>query len=637
MEIIGGPAIRRTENKATYIWLVIDEKPSNITVTVSENENLNTPVAVSKITPSNIIQLGDNLFNCLVKVIPTKSSFPIDTKLFYDIAIDNKVLNDFGLLSGDDTITYGDKLPSFVIPTKHNNILQGSCRKPHAANNSNHSQFDHMRTADKLLKKSISKLNTRPTMLCLTGDQIYADDVALPLLCGLKEKAQHYLGWNEELPHAKDKNKLVIPSTIKLANRNRVLTKSIGFTSGEKDNHLMGFGEYMMMYLAVWGGITINIPPYSEIANDIIKITKKRHKNMIKVKKINHDEYEEQRSLINTFLNNAKQSRRVMANISTYMMFDDHEISDDWNLTEKNQIQFRTNPLSKRIQANGLAAYWACQGWGNNPSAFSGKDKNQISKFLISKSSKNGAKFDAVLRLQRWNYTVEGYPALVALDTRTRRSFKKGKFSQLMSKSEISMLDNEFLRLNKLYKDNVDEQSILLLSPAPFLGFTAMERIQLAADFLPTTVDGEPWIGSETAYKQMQKALSKIDFKQCCIVSGDVHYAFSRCMEIPRKDKDAIEILQITSSALHNAPTGVMRVLLNGLSLAEKSIFNRHKTPYLYPKNESEFINGHTNMSQLKYKHGQPVKNTVTFFNPNSGKSYKWVYNLEDHHRVNFT
>lgn len=638
MEIIGGPALRRTQTEAAYIWLALDTKPLNITVTVSTKVNLSSPLSISDITPSNIVKLGDKLFNCLIKVAPTSGSFPYNIKLYYDINIDDQKLGDFGLLTGDKSIVYtNEKLPSFVIPTKHTNILQGSCRKPHAANKSGHSQYDHMRTADTLLAKSINKLEQRPTMLCLTGDQIYADDVALPLLCALKEKAKHHLGWSEELPHSKDSRKIVSPDNLKLCARDKVLSKSIGFTSGEKENHLMSFGEYMMMYLAVWGGLSLILPPYASIAKDIAKITKKRHgKNTYKVVKLNQDDYEEQRAIVNTFLTNARKTRRVMANIASYMMFDDHEISDDWNLTEKNAKQFKSNPLSKRIQANGLAAYWACQGWGNDPAAFNSNYKSILSKFLTSESSKNGAQYDATLRLQRWNYTVEGYPVLVALDTRTKRSFKSGTFSQLMSKNEISMLSNEFLRINKVYKDDVDRQSLLLLSPAPFLGFTAMERVQLAADFLPNTVDGEPWIGSETAYKQMKKALSNLDFKQCCIISGDVHYAFSRCMQIPRKNKAELEVLQITSSALHNAPTGVMRILLDGLTLAEKSIFNRQQTPYLYPINESEFLNGHTNISHIQYKQAQPIKNTYTFFNPNTGKTYKWIYDFQDQYTVKF-
>jgi len=638
MEIIGGPAIRRTQPDAVYIWLVLDTNPSQITITVSTNQNLSTPVARSQSEPDNIVKVGENLFICLVKVTADNGTFLNDIKFYYDISINDQTLSDFGLLAGDNSIVYGaDTLPSFFIPTKHSNILHGSCRKPHAANKSYHSQFDHMRTADNLLNTAIDKLDSRPSMLCLTGDQIYADDVALPLLCALKDEAKRYIGWTEELPHAKDNRKTVIPDAINLCGRNSILTKTIGFTSGNKDNHLMTFGEYMMMYLVVWGGLSVNMPAYSAIANDIVRLTKKRHRHTYKLPKLSYDDYEEQRAILMTFLRNARKSRRIMANLPTYMMFDDHEVSDDWNLTEKNHTLFKTNPLSKRIQANALAAYWACQAWGNNPDGFANDFKTSVSKFLCSKSVRHGATFEASIRKQYWNYTVEGYPVLVALDTRTRRDFKDSKFSQLMSEKEINKLKNEFIRINTLYKTEVNEQSVLLLSPAPFLGFTAMERLQLAVDFLPNTVDGEPWIGSEIAYDNMKKALSRLDFKQCCIISGDVHYAFSRCMHLPRANKPDLEVLQITCSSLHNSPSGVMRQMLDLLTTKERSVFNREKTPYLYPTNISEFLNGHTNISHIQYSSGQAIKNSYVFFDPNKGKKYKWNYNLKNYQTVNLT
>lgn len=641
MDIIGGPAIRRTDSSATYIWLVVDEKPDSIIITVSTNADLSKPLAVSRATPSSIIKLGDRLFNCLIKVSPANNSFPTDTKLFYDIKIGEQTLANFNLLTGNNAITYNNEpLPSFIVASKHRNILQGSCRKPHAANKSNFSQFDQMRTADALLNRSVNKPSTRPTMLCLTGDQIYADDVALPLLCALKEKAYYHLGWHEELPHAKDKNRVVIPNKLKLADRGKTLTTTMGFTSSEKDNHLMGFGEFMMMYLAAWGGLSLTIPAFSEIKDNIKRITRrrKRNKNVYREYKITNGDYDEQRNIVNTFLSNAHKTRRVMANIPTYMMFDDHEITDDWNLTKKNAERLKGNPLSKRIQANGLAAYWACQGWGNNPKAFTGRNNAIISKFLLSKSHKNASEYENILFRQRWNYTVEGYPVLVALDTRTRRKFNNGILSQLMSPAEIKLLKNEFLRLNKIYKGNSEQQSLLLLSPSPFLGFTAMERIQLAAgkldNAIDTVLDSEPWIGSATAYKQMKNTLKATDFKQCCIISGDVHYAFSRYEQVPRTNKQALEIIQITSSALHNAPVGMV---LMGLGILEKDIFNRQKTPYLHPLNEDDFLNGHTNINLLEYESGHAVKSTYTFFNPDSGKTYKWVYNLKEHHPVNFS
>jgi hypothetical protein len=68
--------------------------------------------------------------------------------------------------------------PKFFIPTDLNHLLHGSCRKPHGGGNSP----DALSYGDSLLEKleeTDAKLNERPALLLLTGNQIYADDVSI--------------------------------------------------------------------------------------------------------------------------------------------------------------------------------------------------------------------------------------------------------------------------------------------------------------------------------------------------------------------------------------------------------------------------------------------------------------------------
>ena len=55
---------------------------------------------------------------------------------------------------------------------------------------------------------------------------------------------------------------------------------------------------------------------------------------------------------------------RVFAHLSTLMMFDDHDITDDWNLSAQWEETAYGHPFSKRIIGNALLAYLLCQGWG---------------------------------------------------------------------------------------------------------------------------------------------------------------------------------------------------------------------------------------------------------------------------------
>lgn len=62
--------------------------------------------------------------------------------------------------------------------------------------------------------------------------------------------------------------------------------------------------------------------------------------------------------------------RRVLANIATYMMFDDHEVTDDWHMTREWVHRVYSKPMGRRVLQNALAAFAVFQSWGNTPGRF---------------------------------------------------------------------------------------------------------------------------------------------------------------------------------------------------------------------------------------------------------------------------
>ena len=76
----------------------------------------------------------------------------------------------------EDQLTYEDfQFPTFYIQSQGTplNILYGSCRKIHDIKGGTN---DALSLGDEKLEKLVKNLIHRPTILCLTGDQIYADD-----------------------------------------------------------------------------------------------------------------------------------------------------------------------------------------------------------------------------------------------------------------------------------------------------------------------------------------------------------------------------------------------------------------------------------------------------------------------------
>jgi len=129
------------------------------------------------------LELGPRLFVHLIEVKPSEQDFPADTLLAYDLTLEGdsgvNSLGDLGLLEGESRITLGKAaLPTFLVPSNElaRNIMHGSCRQLHGGGE------DAFLAAEETLARTADDIDARPSVLFLTGDQIYADDVAAPLI-----------------------------------------------------------------------------------------------------------------------------------------------------------------------------------------------------------------------------------------------------------------------------------------------------------------------------------------------------------------------------------------------------------------------------------------------------------------------
>src|SRR5262249_13178305 len=142
------------------------------------------------------------------------------------------------------------------------------------------------------------------------------------------------------------------------------------------------------------------------------------------------------------FVRTLPQVRRALANIGTYMVFDDHDVTDDWFLDGAWCQHVLASPLGRRIVRNGLFTYAFFQAWGNDPDPFADEpgrslldavdawrgDEADEQATTIDTRLGMPAGFDGAGELThpagslRWHFTVPTprYTAIV-LDERTRR------------------------------------------------------------------------------------------------------------------------------------------------------------------------------------------------------------------------
>lgn len=630
-DVLAGPILRKTTLKAVYVWIALDKK-----IAVNGRLYDSQGVELAKATPASCkpIKLGENIFVYLLEIM---RATPLIEDCFYtyDIEVGGRNLSQLGLTTGHKGITYGNQSrPGFYLPKFHNHILQASCRRPHAAlKNGKVPVFDQSEKIDRLLAASVNKKN-RPSMLFLSGDQIYADDVALALQLKCSELGEQITGVSESMPY-KGNTQISPHKAKKYAQRNKQwLTEKGGFTTGAGENHLMTFGEFAAMYLMVWGwkADEVQFKTYKEIESRVkLKSAKHGRNRTSAIYSIKRADYNRQVKVLNGFFEKVHHLRRVMANVPTYMMFDDHDVTDDWNLSEKNSTALKSQPLSRRLATNALAACWGFQFWGNDPERFGVKKlKQPIQSYygLDADSEQRAAAVEKVLLDQQfWQYTVPVHPPVVVLDTRTRREFLSKSKLALMNDEAFKLLDDD---LNRLMASCRDSKNLILLSSTPVYGFSAIEKLQLKFDKakLKVALDREPWIASKQALARLVDTLAQhTSLKHIVVLSGDVHYGFSRFEQIFSRGR-SVNLYQCTSSASCNTPSGSIGRF--GMKVLENwSRFIKVDTPYLVAKEkENDFIISDTNIGLLNINEKGPIASTLYCHDASERKNYQRTFAL---------
>jgi hypothetical protein len=290
------------------------------------------------------------------------------------------------------------------------------------------------------------------------------------------------------------------------------------------------------------------------------------------------------------FRDTLPEVRRVLANISTYMIFDDHEVTDDWNLSQIWRDRVFTSPLGRTILRNGLLGYCLCQGWGNDPAAFLADTRNENGSLEPSPRKRLLAaiprlfpagddlppnreaadEIDLLLGLDgsdppvKWHYSVDGpRHRVLAIDNRTRRAFA----SRTAPPTNLSP---------SAIRDQVPDvketplpahiEVVVVIAPLPFFGLPVFDELggpiaYRAYDLthhrdisgLPGTNPdaGEAWSNVPVVFEEVLARLAR--YRRVVILSGDVHYAHSaEASYWFRGDQKPARFAQFTSSGMKN-------------------------------------------------------------------------------------
>lgn len=541
MSVICGPIVRKVDHQQASVFLVVD-KGEVETAELNLFRDADRIGACGQATGFRSIRLGER---CCALLLLSDIFDAGDVETFYyDVFIDGEGLGDDGTMSS--VCFPGEALPSFYRPPVHRHYIQGSCRKPHTSG-----RKDQIVAGAEQLEQHLGS-DERPSQLFLTGDQIYADDVAPPFLCWA-EKVRDFLGlYQHEI--IDNKGKKVRMDRRKLDKRNALLNNKSGITSGHCRSHLLSLHEYIAMYMLAFGGEDyfsrqgVTFPEYADIRKRFRFRRKPNNKG-------NHyyyqsNDFDGDMASLSAFIEGSNAgARKLLANIQTYMIFDDHEITDDWNLTDEHQRLLRETPLGRRVQVNGLASYFIFQHLGNCPEDISLLEP--VSQYVKGDLDDDDASLTSMFE-RDWGYLLEQSPPVAVIDTRTSRRFTKGNRTSLMSYERMTQLGDAMAALPA-------SLSAVLVSPAPVIGFDKIENIQsIWGAIFHNVLDAEAWCLNHDAVKKLLSEISRLNgIRNLLIFSGDVHYSFARYQEFSATNGDApMDIYQLCCSPLCNAPMG---------------------------------------------------------------------------------
>ena len=536
--VLAGPLLRRLEPKRVVLWLVASRE---LKLVMRLQHAQGSTLDIHLHAHCQIVPVGRHSFIHLIDV-PLTDALPLDVNIHYDLFIDG-----CGIAQWAPHLLYaGATLPDFVVHGRIHQLVHGSCRKPH------HRADDGLLCIDRLLAQAPT-VAQRPALLMMSGDQVYADDVAGPMLRAIHELIARLGLFDEYLEGAVVDDSAALyghrasyyhrADLLPALDSNETLrerffggVKKPIFTSSTADNHLVTFAEVIAIYLLAWSPT-----PWTLISPQPPQLSAQEQQR-----------YAREQIQIDQFRSGLPGVARVFAHLSTLMIFDDHDITDDWNLSAQWEETAYGHPFSKRIIGNALMAYLLCQGWGNQPEVF-GELVSQT-QALANQAQDNH--LDAtqqdelvttLLKFQQWHYVLPTTPALVVLDTRTRRWR-----SEFTLKQPSGLLDWE--ALSELQQALLDHPSAIIVSPAPVFGVKLIETVQKVFSWCGFTllVDAENWMAHRGAAQVILNIFRHSRTPgNYVILSGDVHYSFVYQVLI-RYRNGGPNIWQITSSGIKN-------------------------------------------------------------------------------------
>jgi hypothetical protein len=287
--------------------------------------------------------------------------------------------------------------------------------------------------------------------------------------------------------------------------------------------------------------------------------------------------------------------RWLLSTIPSSMIFDDHEMIDDWNASATWRRTMRAEPWWRERILEGLVSYWVYQHLGNlSPEELAADKTWQAIQGLSGVAGMggldgHGTDDDAEPLLRemaevadqepmsmRWSFVRHwGSARLIMIDTRAGRV--------LDERNRRMVDDEEFEWVEAAMRDAVTDgvDHLIVGTSLPWLLPHAVHEIERWNETLTTRHAGRPlgrmsealrqaadlehWATFGDSFERLGRALVSLARGQhgpppatALVLSGDVHHAYAA--ELVRPTGLASRVHQLTVSPLHNRAPHPLRV-----------------------------------------------------------------------------
>jgi hypothetical protein len=270
------------------------------------------------------------------------------------------------------------------------------------------------------------------------------------------------------------------------------------------------------------------------------------------------------------------QVRWLMSTIPSSMVFDDHEMIDDWNTSAAWRAEVTPHDWWKKRIGGGLTSYWIYQHLGNlSPHELSENSTWQAISHRDDGSDDAGPMLDEMARAAdeepqsvRWSYVRHwGSTRLIMIDSRAGRVLEEND-RKMLDDDEFDWIDGA---IQRSVEDGVDH--LLIGTSLPWLLPHSVHHIERwnetlaarhvgrplgkAAEKLRQAADLEHWAAFGQSFERLGRTLvaaARGEFgaapATALVLSGDVHHAYAAELTRPRGLRTRIH--QLTVSPLHN-------------------------------------------------------------------------------------